>query len=50
MLALLILLSVWGIVANLSVALVVLSRVVEDRRDVADWQRTQDMIRAHHNA
>jgi len=50
MLALLILLSVWGILANLAVALVALSRILEDRRDVADWQRTQDIIRAHHNA
>ncbi len=49
MLALLILLSVWGILANLAVALVVLSRIMDDRRDVADWQRTRDMIRTRKN-
>ncbi len=46
MLALLILLSVWGILANLCVALTVTAQVMDDRRDVADWQRTQDMIGA----
>ncbi len=45
MFALLYLLACWGVFANVTAALMVISRIMEDRRDVADWQRTRDMIR-----
>ncbi|CAO5166684.1 conserved hypothetical protein [Frankia sp. AiPs1] len=48
-LAVIVLLCVWGILANLTVALVLLSKITDDRRDIADWQRTQDIINARRN-